>query len=163
MSTILDILRASGGSDVEIPTLELTCTAWADSLFLCAGFFDLTAVLEDARTVTFQACGMDVSLPKASNEGTQSLGIAIDNVTGEAQLRVDRANAAGAVINMTYRVFLESDLSQPAENPLRLEALSAQIVGPTINFTGGYFNLISAAWPRRRYTAKDFPGLKYMT
>ena len=163
MSTVLDILRASGGSDVEIPTLELTCEAWADSLFLCAGFDDLTATTEDLRVVTFQASGMDVSLPKANNDGTQSLGIAIDNVTGEAQRRVDQANEAGKKINMIYRVYLESDLSSPADNPLLLEALSAQIAGPTINFTGGYFNLIGAAWPRRRYTAKDFPGLKYMT
>ncbi len=163
MSTVLDILRASGGSDVEIPTLELICEAWADSLFLCAGYFDLTATTEDGRLVTFQACGMDVSLPKTNNEGTQSLGIAIDNVTGEAQARADQANAAGKTITMIYRVFLESDLSAPAEHPLRLDALSAQIVGPTINFNGGYFNLIGTAWPRVRYTADKFPGLKYMT
>ncbi len=163
MSTVLDILRASGGSDVEIPTLELTCDAWADSLFLCAGFDDLTATTEDFRVVTFQASGMDVSLPKANNDGTQSLGIAIDNVTGEAQRRVDQANDAGKKINMIYRVYLESDLSAPADNPLLLEALSAQISGPTINFTGGYFNLIGAAWPRTRYTATFAPGLKYMT
>lgn len=162
MSEVLEILRNSGGSDVEIPTLEIVCSAWP-SVFICAGFTDTTAQLEDDRVVTFIASGLDVSLPKNNNDGAQSLGVAIDNVTGLAQSLVDAANAAGAGIELIYRTFLESDLTAPAEEPIRLDALDVSIEGPTVSFTAGYFDLINAAWPRVRYTADFAPGLRYIT
>lgn len=162
MSTILDVLRASGGSDVILPTLELTCPAWSDGIYICSGFNDLVAVDEIGRTLTFIAAGMDVSLPKKNNEGGQSLGVAIDNVTGEAQQKIDLANASGARITMIYRTFLESDTSQPAEPSMRMTALSATMEGATVRTIGGYYDLINSAWPRDRYTADFAPGIKYI-
>lgn len=159
----LDILRSSGGTDVEIPTVELTSTAWADSLFLCAGYFDQTFTLEDNRVITFQACGLDASLPKKGNQGSQVLGIAIDNVRGEAQRRIDSAKAAGANVVLTFRLYLESDPSAPAERPLTMDVLSANVRGPTVELQAGYFNLIGSAWPRFRYTTDFSPGIKYIT
>jgi hypothetical protein len=162
LSTILDIFRASAGKDVIIPTLELSCPAWSESIFICAGFSNLTAIDESGRVLTFLASGMDVSLPKKNNEGGQSLGIAIDNVTGEAQSKIDLANAGGHKITLIYRTYLESDLSAPAERPMRMTALSASMNGATINTIGGYYDLINSAWPRDRYTAIFAPGLKYL-
>ena len=159
----LDILRSSGGTDVEIPTIELSCSAWADSLFLCAGFFDQTFTLEDSRVITFTACGMDATLPKKDNQGSQVLGVAIDNVRGEAQRRVDAAKAVSAPITMTYRLYLDSDHSAPAERPMTMDVLSANATGPTVELQGGYFNLIATAWPRFRYTTDFSPGIKYIT
>lgn len=163
MSTVLDILRSSGGADCEIHTLEVTCSAWADPLLICNQFFDFTGTTEDGRTLTFIATAFDPSLPKRDNSGAQTLGVAIDNVTGEAQRRIDQANEAAAPIRMTLRTFLESDPSAPAEPPLYLDALAAEIEGPTIQFTAGYFDLIDTAWPRFRYTDEFSPGVKYIT
>lgn len=162
MSTILDVFRASAGSDLIIPTLELTCPAWPVGIFICAGFRDIQAIDELGRVLNFVAAGMDVSLPKKNNEGGQSLGVAIDNVTGEAQEKIDLANATGQRITMIYRTYLESDLSAPAEKPMRMNALSAAMNGATINTIGGYYDLINSAWPRDRYTATFAPGLKYL-
>ena len=159
----LDILRSSGGTDVEIPTIELRSSAWADSLFLCAGFFDQILTLEDGRVITFQASGLDATLPKKDNQGSQVLGVAIDNVRGEAQRRLDAAKAAGVKVFMTYRVYLESDPSAPAERPMDMEVLSFNAKGPTVELQGGYFNLIASAWPRFRYTTDFSPGIKYLT
>jgi Domain of unknown function (DUF1833). len=159
----LDILRSSGGTDVEIPTIELRSSAWADSLFLCAGFFDQVFELEDGRVITFQASGLDATLPKKDNQGSQVLGVAIDNVRGEAQRRLDAAKAAGVEVLMTYRVYLESDPTAPAERPMDMEVLSFSAKGPTVELQGGYFNLIASAWPRFRYTTDFSPGIKYLT
>jgi hypothetical protein len=161
--SILDIVRASGGDDVYIPTLELRCPAWAASVFICAGFFDEVFTLEDGRTVTFTATGLDVTLPKKSNDAGQQLTVAIDNVLGDAQLLIDQAKDAQEVITLVYRAYLDSDHSAPAERPLQMSVLSASIEGPTIQFTAGYFDLINTAWPRRRYTANFAPGIKYIT
>lgn len=159
----LDILRSSGGTDVEIPTIELRSTAWADSIFICAGYFDQVLTLEDGRAITFQAAALDATLPKKDNQGSQVLGVAIDNVRGEAQRRLDAAKAAGAKVFMTYRVYLESDPTAPAERPMEMEVLSFNAKGPTVELQGGYFNLIGSAWPRFRYTTEFSPGIKYLT
>lgn len=163
MSTVLDIFRASAGKDLEIPTLELTCPVWGESLFLCAGFKNFTFIDENGRVLTFEASGIDVTLPKRSNDGGQSLGLAIDNVRGKAQQLIDLAKHWGARITIIYRTYLESDPTAPAEQPLRLTALSATMEGPTVQILAGYFDLVNAAWPRDRYTAVNFPGIKYIS
>lgn len=158
----IDIARASGGKDVEIPTLELVCSAWPASKFICGGFFDQVFTTEDNRTVTFEAAGIDVALPKKGNEGAQTLGVAIDNVRGDAQQLLDAAKAAGAPVTLIYRLYLDSDHSEPCERPMVMEMLSFVARGPTVEIQAGYFNLINAAWPRRRYTTEFSPGIKYI-
>jgi hypothetical protein len=159
----LDILRSSGGTDVEIPTIELSCSAWEESLFLCAGFADQTFTLEDDTVQIFQATGLDATLPKKDNQGSQVLGVAIDNVRGDAQRLLDAAKAVSAKVYMVYRLYLESDPTAPAERPMVLEVLSFSAEGPTIELQGGYFNMVVSAWPRFRYTAEFSPGVKYIT
>lgn len=159
----LDILRASAGTDVEIPTIELRSEAWADSLFICGGYFDQLLTLEDGRKINFQATAMDATLPKKDNQGSQVLGVAIDNVRGEAQRRLDAAKAAGLKVFMVYRLYLESDPNSPAERPLEMEVLSYNAKGPKVELQGGYFNLIASAWPRFRYTSDFSPAIKYLT
>ena len=83
--TILERVYASGGPEVIIPTVELTCAAWAEPILICAGFEDQVCTTEDARTLTFIAAGIDVALPKKGNSGNQTLTFAIDNVSGAAQ------------------------------------------------------------------------------
>ncbi|MCY1377832.1 hypothetical protein D9M69_654250 [compost metagenome] len=129
---------------------------------MCSGFQDIIATLEDTRTVTFIATGFDASLPKKSTEGGQVLGIAIDNVRGEVQRRVDAANQAGEAIQIIYRTFIESDLSAPADPPYYLDALRVSLEGPTASISAGYFDLLNTAWPRERYNTTNAPGITYI-
>lgn len=101
--TILEQVYASGG-DVIIPTLELTCDAWAEPVLICAGFEDQTCVTEDARTLTFIAAGIDVALPKRSNSGGQTLTFAIDNITAAASTNM----AVGATAEIGNRIEFEA-------------------------------------------------------
>ena len=48
--TILERVFASGGTEVVIPTLEITCSAWSAPLLLCNGFENHACTTEDART-----------------------------------------------------------------------------------------------------------------
>lgn len=162
MTTILDTLRSSGGTDCEVHTLEIICTAWAEPILLCNQFFDFVGTTEDGRILTFLASAFDASFPRKDNSGSQTLGIAVDNVTGEAQRRIDQANEAGAPIRLTLRTYLDSDPGAPAEPPLNFSALAAEIEGSTVQFTAGYFDLLDTSWPRFRYTDQFSPGVKYI-
>ncbi|MBA1249839.1 DUF1833 family protein [Pseudomonas luteola] len=159
--SVLERLYASGGPEVIIDTLELSCPAWDESIYLCRGYEDLVATTEAGATVIFQASGIDIALPKKDNSGDQSLTFAIDNVTGEAQQRIDEALDARASVSLVYRAYVSADLTAPAERPYRMKALGGAMQGTTIQLTAGYYDLLNLAWPRRRYTLAFAPGLRY--
>lgn len=159
--TILDTFYASGG-DVIISTLELTCPAWSAPILICNGFTDRTCVTEDSRTLTFIAAAIDVALPKKDSRGAQNITIAIDNVNGEAQAKIDEAMTAEARVSATLRTYLLSDLSTPAEAPYRMTVQDGSIEQLAVQLSAGFFDLINVAWPRLLYTTKNAPGLKYL-
>ena len=159
--TILNQVYASGG-DVIISTLELTCPAWTAPVLICQGYEDQTCITEDARTLTFLASGIDIALPKKGNTGGQTLTFAIDNVTGEAQSKIDDALEAEQKITMIYRIFLESDKSTPAEPPYFMTVLGGTMQGTSVQIQAGFFDLINTKWPRELYTTKFAPGLRYL-
>ena len=159
--TILERVYASGG-DVIISTLELTCAAWAEPILLCNGFEDQSVLDETGRALTFLASGIAVSLPARTNSGAQNLTFAIDNVTGEAQQKIDAALEAGQTVSLIFRTYLASDLTAPAEAPYRMKVLGGTISGAQVQIQAGYFDLINVAWPRILYTTQFAPGLKHL-
>lgn len=159
--SILETVYASGG-DIIINTIELACDAWAESIFICGGFENQTCTDENGRVVTFTAAGISVALPKKNNTGAQSLTFAIDNITGEAQGLIDQALEAEERVILTFRAFLASDKSVPADTPYRMTVLSGDMQGTVVQIQAGFFDLLNTAWPRDKYTAAFAPGLKYI-
>ena len=159
--SILETVYASGG-DIIINTIELSCDAWAYSIFICGGFENQTCIDENGREITFTAAGISVALPKKNNTGAQSLTFAIDNITGEAQQLIDEALEAEERVILTFRAFLASDKSVPADTPYRMTVLSGDMQGTVVQVQAGFFDLLNTAWPRDKYTAAFAPGLKYL-
>lgn len=164
MSTILAEVNAGANERLDeiIRTLELTCDAWAESVFICTGFEDITAVTEDARTVTFIGANIDIALAAKNNKGNQTLAFAVDNTTGEASRLIDEAIEANARVTAVYRTYLSTNLSAPAEKPYVLTLLSGAVQGQEAQLQTGYFNMIGVAWPRALYTVNFAPGLRYI-
>lgn len=160
--TALQRLCASGGPEVLIITLELSCSIWAAPICICPGFSDYVCGTEDGRTLVFKGCGIDVALPKKDSSGSQNLTFAIDNVSGEPQRLIDEALEARAQINLMLRKYLSTDLAQPAEHPYRLIVRSAQSERTQVQITAGLFDLTEYAWPRDLYDTNFAPDLKYM-
>lgn len=160
--TILERLFASSGTEVIIPTFEITCDAWSEPILLCNGYEDQTCITEDARTLTFVASGIQAALPKRDTSGTQSLRFAIDNVTGQAQSLIDQALEAEEIIRMTFRHYVSSDLTAPAENPLKFVIREGSMEGSVLQINATFFDMINVAWPRNFYTPEFAPGLKYL-
>lgn len=161
--TVLERVFASGGTEVVIPTLEITCTAWSAPLLLCNGWEDHTCTTEDGRVLTFLASGIQVALPKRNTSGTQMLTFGIDNVSGQAQQLIDQALEAGERIHLTYRHYLSSDKSAPAEPPLRFVVRDGVMEGSAVQVNAAFYDSINTAWPRVFYTPTFAPGLRYFT
>lgn len=164
MSQILAEVNAGANERLDeiIRTLELVSDAWEDSIFICTGFEDITAVTEDARTVTFIGANIDIALAAKNNKGNQTLAFAVDNTTGEASRVIDLAIEANARVTAIYRTYLNTNLTAPAEKPYVLTLLSGSIQGQEAQLDTGYFNMIGVAWPRALYTTTFAPALRYL-
>lgn len=130
--------------------------------YASAGVHQGLLSVSKAQYDTYTASGLDVSLPKRDASGQQNLNFAIENVTGQAQDFVDRALTAGVKIEVICRNYLASDLSMPAEPPLRMVVVGASMKGASLQVTASYQDIIGRAWPRERYNATDHPGLRYL-
>lgn len=153
---------ASGGKEAFVRTLELTCPAWDSSVLICNGFKDRICGTEDARLLTFEAANIGIALASKNNKGNQALAFAVDNTTGEVQMKADQALDANARVTATYRVYLASDLSAPCEKPYRMSVDSDSFEQNQATLQCGFFNLIGTSWPRAFYTTNFVPGLKYL-
>ncbi|OJH86088.1 DUF1833 family protein [Serratia marcescens] len=159
--TILNRLYASGGTEVIIETLHIQ--VGGQTHYLCKGWEDITAVLETGETVTFTACALDIALPARNADGTQDLKLAISNVDGvvSGAIRAALDNLSAATV--TYRHYVSTDLSAPASAPFVLAIKGGSWTALEVQITAGYMNVLDTAWPRRRYTLPDYPGLRYLS
>lgn len=159
---ILDIVYSSAPTDIiMIPTIEINHPSF-DPIRICAGFNDVDAMLETSEQVTFVATGMDIALPAKDQSGQQVLTFAIDNVMGEVQQAIDASIDAGGQAKLIYRVYLSTDLSEPAEPPLEMTIVGGVLEGSVAQIQAAYYDLLNTAWPRERYTAKFAPCIRYM-
>ena len=164
MSIILAEVNAGANErlDAIIRTLELTCPAWDNPVYICTGFEDVTATTEDGRTITFIGANIDIALAAKNNKGNQTLAFTVDNTTGEVTQRVDQSIDANARVTATYRTYLSGNLAAPAERPYVLSVLSGSIQGVEAQLQTGFFNMIGVAWPRELYTVNEYPALRYI-
>lgn len=162
MATILSELYASGGDDVILHTLELTCESWNEPVLLVGDYVDHTFTTEDARTLEFKGCGIAISLPKRDASGAQSLTFAIENIRTESAKLLRSAISNQQKVNLTHRCYVHSDHSQPAEQPYYFIVRNYKAQANHVEITAGLFDLIDMRWPRAVYNSQFSPGLKYM-
>ena len=162
MSTLIERVYASAGSEVIIDTIELACPAWDEPLYIVKGYEDMTLGLDGVVFKTFIAAPIAIALPKKSNQGNQTLSFAIDNVTGQAQKLIDSALFFSQRITLTFRRYLNVDLTSPSEKPFYATVLGGSVTGTTVQIDAGFVDALNYAWPRDVYNTVEFPGLKYM-
>lgn len=159
MSLIEECYASAKGAFVD--TIEAVPIGSPYRYAYCSGYMDRTCVTEDGRTITFTALAMDIALPKNDNSGFQNLVIGLDNVSGEAQESIEQAKTAGQRVVITFRRYLLSDLSFPAER-YRLTVLSRDYEDDVAKLTCGFFDLLNTNGLRNVLTTTLAPGLKYI-
>ena len=160
MSQILQQIYMTGG-DVYLGVIEMYSEAWPDRIVLVADFVGHTVITEDGITLNALPSGLAVSLPKRDATGAQNLTFALDGVRPEATRLLRAAESAQKQINLTYRTYLYSDLTEPAEAPYHLIVRSFTAQSNHSEVTAGLFDLIDMRWPRLLYNSNTAPCLKY--
>jgi hypothetical protein len=163
MSQALAQYHASAGNDDKLITLQLSSTAFT-TRYLVSAFEDITAFLEDgATTVTFEATGLSINLPKSAAGAEMELQFGIDNVTGEARDLIEAARKGKADVFITLRQYMASDLTEPCSAPIKFKVTTAITSRTNCSASAGIGYLSNSAWPRERFTVEYAPGLANFT
>jgi hypothetical protein len=153
-------------------TLELIHPAFVDEngnpmpARVVLGYDDINATLEaDApmnpgETVLFTAMAFDVKLPGFSEGDVPQLILTLDNVGREIMGPLEQAAADPKVIQVIYRPYLLSDLTEPQMDPpidMYVSNIDADVFQIQITCTLDDVN--NWAFPHALYLPQKFPGL----
>ena len=158
--TVINRLYASSGPEVIIGTLEVVIGE--NRHFLCQGFEDVNAYTETGEQVTFTACGIELSLPARNADGTQDLQFVISNINGVVSNEIRVALDSGDAGKIIFRQYIDTDLSAPAEPPISMPVKGGSWGALSVSITAGFKNILDYSWPRHRFTAPEYPGLRHM-
>ena len=161
---IAELSKAYAGDtgDIIIETVELKCSAWSDSIRMCNGFVEQSLyVNESGRMQLFLPTDIAVQEPKRDNRGSQSVQFILQNVTGEAQQRIEDAVNAGAKIEVLTRFYLASRKDRQASNTLKATVKSVRIDRMQVQVTAGFNDMLGTNFNRITYNADTAPCLMY--
>lgn len=157
---------ASAPSIPVLETLEIRHPSFTSPIRVVRDHADLTCFLESdapldpGGEVTFIALGFDLTLPEISKSGVSDIEISIDNVGGEIIGYLDAAAQTSSVIEVTYRPYLASDLSQPMMLPPQtfvVRDVSADVF--RIRAKAGFSDISNKKFPSDTYNGERFPGM----
>jgi len=156
----------ANATGVTYSTLELRHSAFDQPIRVVRDRVDLTATLESdapanaGETVLFKAYGFDLERPEVTSTGLPQCTIEIDNVDRVIVANIEAAMATTELVKVTYREYLDSDLTAPQNDPpLTMTILTITADVFRIKATAGFRNLNNYKFPRTAYDVDTFPGL----
>lgn len=161
LSAALKEAYASAPASVVIyHTLEINHPAFSEPIYVVRDFEDLNAQLEDGTPVTFIRFAFNLVKPEVSATGVPQCTVEIDNVSRDILANVQLAMQSTALITMTYREYISTDLSGPQNDPpmtMVLSNIQADVF--KVRATASFGDLNNKRFPTEEYTAERFPGL----
>jgi len=121
---------------------------------------ELDAPQNPGEYVTFIAFAFELSLPNIEASSTPEISISLDNVTREIEDSLALAALSPYPVEVTYRPYLNTDLSAPQMNPpLTLTLTSAEADDFRVTARASYGNTANRPYPAQLYNTTRFPGL----
>ena len=165
----LSELLASSTSSPVI-ALMIESEALSEPICLYKGFKEV--YLKDATETIrlFTPSGMTVQLPERKSGGGDALSFGLGDVSGQVLSICEQIRGSAKPAYVTLLQYLPFDeISNDSSNaPTPVYNLNLFVTGVAITTQGatisaGWHDTLNAKFPFRRYTAKEFPGLKYVT
>jgi hypothetical protein len=111
--------------------------------------------------VTFTACPFTANYPEEREGQPPTSKIKIDNVNRELVPKIRAALGVREYIQILYREYLNTHLTEPAYGPIEFELRDVQMVGAPLTGTAMVHNLQNRRFPRisKNYDPPQFPSL----
>lgn len=126
------------------------------------------APLFAGQTKTFEALAMEASLPAQDEGGMGELKLSLDNVPGTIIQHLKAAVRVRASALLIYREWIAIKSGTPptysVSGPpdLIIDQLTVKVVTATrlrLEANASFVDLLNRAFPRRKFSQTDFPGL----
>lgn len=147
-------------------TLELRHPAFTAPIRVVRDYNDLTATLESnapvdaGASVTFVRFAFDFTKPEVSAVGVPQITITMDNVDRAIVANIEAALVSTDLVQVTYREYLSTDLTQPQNNPpLNMTIMTVTADVFKVTAVAGFPDLMNRRFPSLEYSAEVFPGL----
>lgn len=139
-----------------------------EPLTIVQGYKDVWLKDANGEARLFTASGMTIELPERKAGSASALNFGVADVSGEAMARCESLRDSAHPVYVTCLEYAShgGKSSEDAPEPvwhLRLFGTSAAITPKGATFSAGWHDTLNAKYPYRRYTAAQFPGLKYVS
>jgi len=159
-AAIKEAFTVAPSNVVVLPTLEIRQTGVQGPIFLVQARRSIVATDENSNTWTFEPSGFQFTLPPSSEEGFQSLNLAIDNIGQRVTTFVKTAKANAVPVEIVYRPYLSNDLTRPQMiPPLVLYLKDVQINEMQVTGRATFMDIVNKRFPLELYTRARFPTL----
>ncbi len=141
-------------------TLEIRQTGVQSAIFLVKSNRELVALDENGIERTFEPSGFSIALPASNAEGFRSLSVAVDNLDRRASDFIQAAKDSRVEVEVIYRPYVSTDLTQPQMNPpLRLFLKDVQLNEIQVIGKATFMDVVNRRFPSQLYTREMFPAL----
>lgn len=139
-----------------------------EPLAIAQGYKDVWLKDANGEARLFTASGMTIELPERKAGSAAALNFGVADVSGEAMARCEQLRDSANPVYVTCLEYASHGGKDAASAPepvwhLRLFGTSAAITPKGATFSAGWHDTLNAKYPYRRYTAAQFPGLKYVS
>lgn len=139
-----------------------------EPLAIAQGYKDVWLKDANGEARLFTASGMTIELPERKAGSAAALNFGVADVSGEALSRCEQLRDSANPVYVTCLEYASHGGKDAAGAPapvwhLRLFGTSAAITPKGATFSAGWHDTLNAKYPYRRYTAAQFPGLKYVS
>ena len=155
-----ELLTTYPDGEYLIDTIEISHSLFSQTYYLTREPLGITATLETAQEVVFTGANIEISLNSTKSDLDQNFSFTfsdIQNVLDDEMDRIPFDNTEK--ILMKYRGYLNTELTEPAQGPVNLEAIS-------VSQEKGVFTVEAGApqlnWSKTgiTYNYEDFPPLR---
>lgn len=141
-------------------TLEIRQEGVQGPIFLVKARRELVAQDENGDQRIFEPSGFQFTLPPSTEEGFQSLNVAIDNIGLRVTNFVKAAQSERVPVKMVYRPYVSTNLTQPhMDPPLILYLKDIQMTHVQVTGRATFMDIVNKKFPSILYTRKLFPVL----
>lgn len=154
------LLNTYPSGEYMIDTIEVSHPLFSKTYYFTREPLGITATLEDSQLVDFEGINMDIKLNSTKSDLDQNFSFTIpdlDNTLDDELDNIPLDNNDKIVVK--YRVYINTNLSGPAQGPILLEAL-------TVSQEKGIFTISAGApqlnWNKTGiiYDYNTFPMLR---
>ena len=165
----LAIVNAQG-TDAPVMAIKIDCDSLSKPICFAQSYHDFVARDDQGELQEFQSSGIQINLPERTNQSGSALSFGVGSISGEVMELCNTVMSGAVPCYLTLLEYLPFDTSREydgstAVSPiytLKLFVTSCQITTKGATITAGWHDTLNAKFPYKRYTAKQFKGLRYV-